>query len=76
MLAQIHSFMPEGIDPLACEIEVDIADHDLPKTTSVGLSDAVKSSKSIGAYRLYTITRLSFLRMVGQIVLVIAMQSR
>lgn len=45
MLAQVHSFVLQGIDPLACEIEVDIADQGLPKTTIVGLPDAaVKES--------------------------------
>tara|TARA_R110002111_G_scaffold65028_4_gene106740 strand:- start:302 stop:436 length:135 start_codon:yes stop_codon:yes gene_type:complete len=31
MLAQVHSFVLQGIDPLACEVEVDIADQGLPK---------------------------------------------
>jgi len=45
MLAQVHSFVLQGIDPLACEVEVDIADQGLPKTTIVGLPDAaVKES--------------------------------
>ncbi|MAX22923.1 MAG: magnesium chelatase [Phycisphaeraceae bacterium] len=45
MLAQVHSFVLQGIDPVACEIEVDIADKGLPKTTIVGLPDAaVKES--------------------------------
>jgi magnesium chelatase family protein len=35
----------QGIDPLLCEVEVDIADEGLPKTTIVGLPDAaVKES--------------------------------
>ncbi|NBC11657.1 MAG: YifB family Mg chelatase-like AAA ATPase [Planctomycetes bacterium] len=45
MLAQVHSFVLQGIDPLACEVEVDVADKGLPKTTIVGLPDAaVKES--------------------------------
>ncbi len=45
MLAQVHSFVLSGIDPLACEVEVDVADEGLPKTTIVGLPDAaVKES--------------------------------
>ena len=45
MLAQVHSFVLQGIDPLACEVEVDVAEEGLPKTTIVGLPDAaVKES--------------------------------
>lgn len=45
MLAQVHSFVLQGIDPVACEVEVDIGDKGLPKTTIVGLPDtAVKES--------------------------------
>jgi len=45
MLAQVHSFVLQGIDPLACEVEVDICETGLPKTTIVGLPDAaVKES--------------------------------
>ncbi len=45
MLAQVHSFVLSGIDPLPCEIEVDVGDQGLPKTTIVGLPDAaVKES--------------------------------
>jgi magnesium chelatase family protein len=45
MLAQVHSFVLQGIDPLACEVEVDVADRGLSKTTIVGLPDAaVKES--------------------------------
>ncbi len=45
MLAQVHSFILQGIDPIACEVEVDVADRGLPKTTIVGLPDAaVKES--------------------------------
>ncbi len=45
MLAQVHSFVLQGIEPAACEVEVDVADSGLPKTTIVGLPDAaVKES--------------------------------
>ncbi len=45
MLAQVHSFVLQGIDPLTCEVEVDVAEAGLPKTTIVGLPDAaVKES--------------------------------
>ena len=45
MLAQVHSFVRQGIDPVACEVEVDVADRGLAKTTIVGLPDgAVKAS--------------------------------
>jgi magnesium chelatase family protein len=45
MLAQVHSFVLQGIDPLACEVEVDVAERGLAKTTIVGLPDAaVKES--------------------------------
>ena len=45
MLAQVHSFVLQGIDPLSCEVEVDVAETGLPKTTIVGLPDAaVKES--------------------------------
>ncbi len=45
MLAQVHSFICQGIDPLLCEVEVDINDSGLAKTTIVGLPDAaVKES--------------------------------
>ncbi|MCC7146527.1 MAG: YifB family Mg chelatase-like AAA ATPase [Phycisphaeraceae bacterium] len=45
MLAQVHSFVLQGIDPLACEVEVDVAELGLAKTTIVGLPDAaVKES--------------------------------
>ncbi|MCC7408005.1 MAG: YifB family Mg chelatase-like AAA ATPase [Phycisphaeraceae bacterium] len=44
MLAQVHSFVLQGIDPIPCEVEVDVA-NGLPKTTIVGLPDAaVKES--------------------------------
>jgi len=45
MLAQVHSFILQGIDPISCEIEVDVADRGLAKTMIVGLPDAaVKES--------------------------------
>lgn len=45
MLAQVHSFVLQGIDPLPCEVEVDIAEEGMPKNTIVGLPDAaVKES--------------------------------
>ncbi len=45
MLAQVHSFVLQGIDPLACEVEVDVAESGFPKNTIVGLPDAaVKES--------------------------------
>lgn len=45
MLAQVHSFVLQGIDPLSCEVEVDVAESGFPKTTIVGLPDAaVKES--------------------------------
>lgn len=45
MLAQVHSFVLQGIDAIACEIEVDLADRGMTKTTIVGLPDVgVKES--------------------------------
>ena len=45
MLAQVHSFVLQGIDPHPCEVEVDVAESGFPKTTIVGLPDAaVKES--------------------------------
>lgn len=45
MLAQVHSFLLQGIDPSPCEVEVDVMEAGLPKTTIVGLPDAaVKES--------------------------------
>ena len=46
MLAQVHSFVLQGIDAVPCEVEVDVFDAGgLPKTTIVGLPDAaVKES--------------------------------
>ncbi len=45
MLARIHSFILVGIDAHPCEIEVDVANRGLQKTTIVGLAQtAVKES--------------------------------
>src|SRR4051812_46544935 len=45
MLARIHSFVLAGIDPLLCEVEVDVSRQGLGKTTVVGLAQAaVKES--------------------------------
>lgn len=45
MLARVQSFLLQGIDDAPCEIEVDINDRGMPKTTVVGLVDtAVKES--------------------------------
>src|SRR6187455_1677216 len=45
MLAKVHSFILIGIDPLDCEVEVDVAQRGLSKTTIVGLPQAaVKES--------------------------------
>lgn len=40
MLARVQSFLLNGIEDAACEIEVDICEVGLPKTTVVGLPDA------------------------------------
>lgn len=45
MLARLQSFVLQGIDDLPCEVEVDLADRGLAKTTVVGLADpAVKEA--------------------------------
>jgi len=45
VLARIHSFVLVGIDPLLCEVEVDVSRQGLEKTTVVGLAQAaVKES--------------------------------
>ncbi len=45
MLAKIHSFVLIGIDPIACEVEVDTTNKGLTKTLVVGLPQAaVKES--------------------------------
>src|SRR5258706_14025493 len=40
MLARIHSYVLVGIDPLLCEVEVDVSRQGLDKTTVVGLAQA------------------------------------
>ena len=32
MLAQVHSFVLEGIEPAAVEVEVDVSEHGMAKT--------------------------------------------
>jgi len=45
LLAKIHSFVLVGIDPIVCEVEVDVSQRGLAKTTLVGLPQAaVKES--------------------------------
>ena len=45
MLAKVQSFILVGIDPHPCEVEVDVANRGLEKTTVVGLAQAaVKES--------------------------------
>src|SRR5437762_3967119 len=45
MLAKVQGFILVGIDPLPCEVEVDVAHRGLEKTTVVGLAQAaVKES--------------------------------
>ena len=45
VIARVHSFVLQGIDAIACEIEADLSPVGLPKTTIVGLPDtAVKES--------------------------------
>lgn len=45
MISRVHSFVLQGIDAIACEIEADLSTVGLPKTTVVGLPDvAVKES--------------------------------
>jgi magnesium chelatase family protein len=45
VISRVHSFVLQGIDAVACEIEVDLSPSGLPKTTIVGLPDiAVKES--------------------------------
>ncbi|MHC4947391.1 MAG: YifB family Mg chelatase-like AAA ATPase [Planctomycetota bacterium] len=40
MIFRVHSFILQGIDAAACEIEVDLSTAGLPRTTVVGLPDA------------------------------------
>jgi magnesium chelatase family protein len=45
VISRVHSFVLQGIDAVACEIEADLSPVGLPKTTVVGLPDvAVKES--------------------------------
>jgi magnesium chelatase family protein len=45
VISRVHSFVLQGIDAIACEIEADLSTVGLPKTTVVGLPDpAVKES--------------------------------
>lgn len=45
MLAQVSGFVLQGIEAVGCEVEVDVADRGLVKTTIVGLPDvSVKES--------------------------------
>jgi magnesium chelatase family protein len=45
MLARIHSFILIGVDPMLCEVEADVSNRGLSKTTIVGLAQmAVKES--------------------------------
>ncbi|HWP41401.1 MAG TPA: YifB family Mg chelatase-like AAA ATPase [Tepidisphaeraceae bacterium] len=45
MLSRIHSFILIGIDPQLCEVETDVSNRGLSKTTMVGLAQtAVKES--------------------------------
>lgn len=45
MISRVHSFVLQGIEALACEIEADLSPVGLPHTTVVGLPDAaVKES--------------------------------
>jgi len=65
MLAQVHSFVLQGIEPICCEVEVDVAERGLSKTTIVGLPDAavkesierVRSAMINSGYR-FPMTRL------------------
>ena len=41
MISRVHSFVLQGIDARPCEIEADLSPVGLPKTTVVGLPDAV-----------------------------------
>ena len=45
MLSRINSFILIGIDPMVCEVEADVSQRGLSKTTIVGLAQAaVKES--------------------------------
>src|SRR5262245_48234348 len=63
MLAQVHSFVLQGIDPIRCEIEIDVADRGLAKTTIVGAirpngAGSLRRS-SITEQKIKTLPRLS-----------------
>jgi len=38
VISRVHSFVLQGIDAIACEIEADLSPVGLPKTTVVGQS--------------------------------------
>ena len=40
MISRVHSFVLQGIEPTLCEIEIDLSNQGLPRTTIVGLPDA------------------------------------
>jgi magnesium chelatase family protein len=40
MISRVSSFLFHGLEPMRCEVEVDISNDTLPKTTIVGLPDA------------------------------------
>src|SRR5882724_1181780 len=45
LLSKVHSFVLIGIDAIVCEVEVDVSQRGLAKTTMVGLAQAaVKES--------------------------------
>ena len=46
MLARLHSFVLIGIDPLLCEIEIDVAARGLEKSSIVGLPQAAVKESS------------------------------
>ena len=46
VISRVHSFVLQGIDAAACEIEVDLSPVGLPKTTTVGLPDAAVKESS------------------------------
>ena len=50
MLSRVHSYILIGIDAILCEVEVDVSQHGLEKTTVVGLAQAaVKEIDRAGA---------------------------
>lgn len=46
MISRVQSFVLQGIDAMACEIETDLSTVGLPKTTIVGLPDAAVKESS------------------------------